>query len=277
MDDQRQTGAAHWKGRTASWTSTAATGLSTDDTFNEMIIEHAALQPGERVLDLGSGTGDPAISIGLMLGDGGRITACDLTFEMLAHTHSRAVNVGISNIDFAAADMEALPYADTVFDAVTCRFGLMFPADRVAAAAEARRVLRPGGRAAYVVWGPYEDNPAFFVLRRGAMEAAGKPEGPPPQRHSLGTPGLLTEILAAAGFDDVEERELRYSRRVEDPDDYILRGLRRGYGEILDGLDEAEQKSLVSDIRETFEEWREGDAIFVPNSARLGLARKTVS
>ncbi len=277
MDDQRQTGANHWKGKTASWTSTAATGLSNDDTFNQMIIEHADLQPGESVLDLGSGTGDPAISIGLMLGDTGRLIACDLTFEMLAHARARATNVGIANIDFVAADMEALPYADAAFDAVTCRFGLMFPADRVAAAAEARRVLRPGGRVAYLVWGLYEDNPAFYVLRRGVMAAAGKPEGPPPHRHSLGVPGMLTEILAAAGFDDVEDRELRYSRRVGDVDDYIIRGLRRGYGEIFGGLDEAERKTLVSDIRKAFEEWREGDAICVPNSARLGLARTSAS
>lgn len=271
MDDQNQLGAAHWRGRSAGWTATAATGLSTDDTFNRMIIENAALRPGERVLDLGSGTGDPAISIGLMLGDAGRISACDLTFEMLSHTRLRAANVGIDRMDFAAADMMALPYADESFDAVTCRFGLMFPADRIAAAAEALRVLRPGGRAAYVVWGPYEENPPFFVLRRAMAAVLGREEGPPPQRHCLGAPGLVAEILEAAGFAEVEERELRYRRRVDDLDDYIDRGLRRGYIEILDRLTPAEQAELVAELRETFEPWREDGTVLMPNSARLGL------
>ncbi|MEL0113015.1 MAG: class I SAM-dependent methyltransferase [Rickettsiales bacterium] len=271
MNDQRQTGAEHWKGRTASWTSTAATGLSTDDTFNQMIIEHADLQPGECVLDLGSGTGDPAISIGLMLGDTGRLIACDLTLEMLAHARTRATNVGIANIGFAAADMQAIPFSAGRFDAVTCRFGLMFSADKVTAAAEARRVLRPGGRVAFVVWGHYEENPSFFVLRRAMAAAVGEDERPPPQRHSLGVPGLLTDILTRAGFEKVEERELLYERRVDDLDDYITRGLRRGYSDTLDRLNPAEQAELVGEVRDAFEPWRRDGVIHMPNSARLGL------
>ena len=61
MEDQNQVGRDHWKGRSSSWTATAAQGLSTDDTLNQMLIELTGIAPGERVLDLGSGTGDPTI------------------------------------------------------------------------------------------------------------------------------------------------------------------------------------------------------------------------
>ena len=67
MEDQNQVGRDHWKGRSTAWVATAAKGHSTDDTLNQLLIEHLQIKPGEHVLDLGSGTGDPAISIGLSL------------------------------------------------------------------------------------------------------------------------------------------------------------------------------------------------------------------
>jgi SAM-dependent methyltransferase len=274
MEDQNQVGRDHWKGRSSGWTSTAAQGLSTDDTLNQMLIEHTGIQPGERVLDIGSGTGDPAISIGLALGGNGAVTACDLTPEMLAKARERSVNVGLDVISFAAADMTALTFDTASFDCVTCRFGLMFPADKVAAAGEARRVLKPGGRVGYMVWGPYEENPPFFVIRRAIAEAFGEAEGPVPRRHSLSRPGMLVEILDAAGFEKTEEREIRYKRPVDDLDDYINRALIRGYADTVAKLDEAGRGDLMESLRAAFDPYREDGKVMMPNSARLGLGWK---
>lgn len=276
MEDQNQVGRDHWKDRSSSWTATAAQGLSTDDTLNQMLIELAGIAPGERVLDLGSGTGDPAISIGLALGDEGAITACDLTPEMLAKARERSVNVGLNVMSFAASDMTALTFEDNTFDCVTCRFGLMFPEDKVAAAREALRVLKPGGRVGYVVWGPYDENPPFFVIRRAIAEALGQEEGAVPHRHSLGQPGQLSDILNGAGFVSVEERDMRYKRPVDDLDDYINRALIRGYSETVDQLDDAGRDALMDTLRAAFEPYREDAKVMMPNYARLGLGWKTV-
>ena len=274
MEDQNQVGRGHWQGRIAGWTATAAQGLSTDDTLNQFLIDHAAIKSGEHVLDLGSGTGDPAISIGVALGGTGSITACDLTPDMLATARNRSVNVGLKVMNFAAADMSALTFADSSFDCITCRFGLMFPADRVAAAKEALRVLRPGGRVAYMVWGPYKENPPFFVIRRALAQALGQEEGPAPHRHSLGSPGQLEKILDAAGFERTEEREARYRRTVDDLDDYINRALIRGYKETVETLDDSAREELMAKLRGAFDPYREGDTVLLPNYARIGIGWK---
>lgn len=274
MEDQNQVGRDHWKGRSTGWTATAAHGLSTDDTLNQLLIENTGIQPGERVLDLGSGTGDPAISIGLALEGNGGVTACDLTPEMLVKARERSVNVGIDAMSFAAADMSALTFADASFDCVTCRFGLMFPEDRVAAAREVLRVLKPGGRVGYMVWGPYGENPPFFVIRRAISAAFGDEEGPVPHRHSLGAPGMLTEILDAAGFENTEEREMRYKRPVDDLDDYINRALIRGYADTVGKLDDDARADLVQTLRAAFQPYREDGKVMMPNYARLGLGWK---
>ena len=276
MQDTDQVGRDHWKGRSAGWTATAAKGLSTDDTFNQLLIDNLDIKPGEHVLDLGSGTGDPAISIGLALEGSGAITACDLTPEMLATARNRSENVGLDVIRFAAADMAALTFADDSFDCVTCRFGLMFPEDKVGAASEVRRVLKPGGRVGYMVWGPYDENPPFFVIRRAIANALGEEEGPVPHRHSLGAPGKLTAILDAAGFARTEEREMRYKRPVDDLNDYITRALIRGYAETVEKLSDGARDDLMDTLRAAFDPYRQDGKVYMPNYARLGIGWKAV-
>ena len=274
MKDQNQVGRDHWKNRSTSWTATAAKGLAADDTLNQLLIDHSGIVPGERVLDLGSGTGDPAISIGLSLGDKGAITASDLTPEMLGKARERSVNVGLGNLSFGVSDMTALSFKDDTFDCVTCRFGLMFPEDKVAAAREVRRVLKPGGRVGYIVWGPYDKNPPFFMIRRAIAQMLWQEEGPVPHRHCLGLPGQLSEILTAAEFIKVEERELRYKRPVDDLDDYINRALVRGYSEIVECLDDWAREDLMDTLRVAFAPFREGDKVMMPNHVRLVLGWK---
>jgi SAM-dependent methyltransferase len=261
----------HWNRRSAAWTATATRGKSGDDAFNRMLIDEAAIRPGERVLDLACGTGDPAISIALSMQGRGRLTACDLTPAMLAAARERAVSLELTAMDFVAADMCALPFAEGSFDCVTCRFGLMFPDDKVAAAREALRALRPGGRVAYMVWGPYDENPPFHVIRRTVAAFFGEDEGEPPHRHSMGTPGRIESVLDAAGFRRAGERELRYRRPVENLDSYITRGLQRGYPEKLAALDADGLARLKAALEQAFAPFREGAVVYMPNYARLGL------
>jgi demethylmenaquinone methyltransferase/2-methoxy-6-polyprenyl-1,4-benzoquinol methylase len=111
------------------------------------LIDWLAPRPGELLLDVAGGTGDIARRFLARAGDGGRVVVCDLTPAMLAVGRDRAIDGGlIAGIDWVAGDAQALPLADRSVDAYTIAFGLRNVADIDRALAEARRVLKPGGR-----------------------------------------------------------------------------------------------------------------------------------
>jgi SAM-dependent methyltransferase len=276
MAEPTESSRRHWQERSKTWAKSAPQGKSPDDTFNQMIIAEAGIRPGEAVLDIATGTGNPAVSIGLAMDGRGSVTCCDLEPGMLESARTRGRNLSLDIMRFVAADMTQLPFADASFDCVTCRFGLMFPDDKVAAAREVLRVLRPGGRVAYVVWGAYDDNPPFFVPRRAVAAFFGEAEGAVPPRHSMSAPGTLKGILDAAGFVRAEERELRYRNRVEDPYDYVSKGLKRSFAKKVDGLAPERLAALENALLDAWHPYVEDDVLQVPNCARLGLAFKPV-
>ena len=157
--------------------------MPNDNTFDQCLVNNAQIKPGDDILDIAAGTGDPAISVGVALKGQSTIIACDLTSAMLDVAVSRAQYVGIEKFSCASTDMMSLSFRDESFDCVTCRFGLMFAPNKVEAAKEALRVLKPGGRAAYMVWGAYSDNPAFFIIRQTIADVLNQTEGPVSYTH----------------------------------------------------------------------------------------------
>jgi SAM-dependent methyltransferase len=129
-----------WHTRLADFTGGATRAL----------IETARVRPGMNVLDLASGVGDPALSLAVAAAPGGRVTATDLNPDMLAFIDEQARLRKITNIDFREASAESLPFPDATFDALTCRFGVMFFPDLNKSLRECLRVLKPGSRATFV-------------------------------------------------------------------------------------------------------------------------------
>lgn len=265
-----------WAERSKAWAQSAQQGRSQDDAFNQMIIRAAGIRPGEWVLDTASGTGNPGVSIALSMEGQGRVICSDFTPRMLEAARKRAEALDLALMDFTACDVTALSFGNDTFDCVTCRFGLMSVDEekKAMAAAEALRVLKPGGRAAYVVWGPYEENPPFHVPRRAVASHFGEDEGPVPPRHSMSAPGTLEDILSAAGFEAAQEHELRYSNEVRDPAEYVERGLKRSFAQKVEGLAEDAFRALRNAVLDAWEPFIEGGVLYVPNYARLGIGWK---
>ena len=101
----------------------------------EALVEYAQPKRGMRVLDLASGTGEPAISLAMRVGPEGRVTALDLSADLLEIARGRAQERGLDNFSTQQGDAQTLPFDDNVFDLATCRFGIMFFADAVRACA----------------------------------------------------------------------------------------------------------------------------------------------
>lgn len=120
--------------------------ISTDQTLRVAVV-----RPGERVLDVATGTGITAIAARER---GAQVTGVDLTPELLAVARSKAAAAGFTDIEFREGDAEALPFADASFDVVLSTCGHMFAPDQPRVAAELARVTRAGGRVVFLAWTP---------------------------------------------------------------------------------------------------------------------------
>jgi len=172
----------------------------------ESLVEYAAPKPDMRVLDLASGTGEPAISLAMRVGPQGQVTALDLSADLLEIAMGRARERGLENFVTQQSDAHSLPFAENSFDLATSRFGVMFFHDVNLALCELRRVLRAKARACFIVWGPIDQpywQSTMGVVHRHVGGPLLPPEGPDPFRFSA--PGSLANELRAAGFRDVQE------------------------------------------------------------------------
>jgi ubiquinone/menaquinone biosynthesis C-methylase UbiE len=170
----------------------------------------AAFRPG-RILETAAGTGVVTRALHRALPEA-EIVATDLNAPMLEQAASR---ISSPNVRFQPADAQALPFGDDEFDLVVCQFGVMFFPDKVHANAEARRVLRKGGRYLLVIWDSVEHNLPTMVVGRAVAELfPGEEmrffERVPFRYHDV---GQIEQDLLAAGFTDVEfETVERHSR-----------------------------------------------------------------
>ncbi|HEY6303206.1 MAG TPA: methyltransferase domain-containing protein [Terriglobales bacterium] len=172
----------------------------------DALVEYARPKPGMNVLDIASGTGEPAITLALKVGNEGHVTALDLSAEVLAVAAERAQARGLANFSTQPADAHSLPFPDHTFDLATSRFGVMFFRDPDQAFRDLLRVLRPGARAAFVVWGSVEQ-PYWQTMMGVVQKHVGGPlllpDGPNPFRYA--DLGSLAPVLRRAGFREVEE------------------------------------------------------------------------
>ena len=122
------------------------------------MLDLARIQPGQRVLDIAAGAGEPAVSAAERVGPGGYVLATDISEGIVELALQVARERGLEQIETRAMDGEKLDLPDASFDAVVCRLGLMYMPHPVTALGEWRRALRSGGRVAVVVFSTPDRN-----------------------------------------------------------------------------------------------------------------------
>ncbi len=187
--------------------------------MGEKMIDLLELKATDHVLDIASGTGEPALSIANYAK---KVTITDLSNDMLIIANENAENRGIKNVDFVNCDVCELPFSDESFDAVSCRLGFMFFPDMDLAAKEIFRVLKPGGRVVTSVWDIPEKN--FWLTAIGGAINRNM-ELPPPNPGAPGVfrcakSGLIEDLFHNAGFKDVKGYEVNGELNYETPERY---------------------------------------------------------
>jgi len=166
----------------------------------EGVVQRAGLQPGEQVLDLGTGTGQVALRAASLVGPAGHVTGVDISGEMLALARARAVALGLRNVQFREGRAEAIPGDSSGCDVLLASLSLMYVIDRAAAAREIARVLRPGGRFVAAVWaGPAECDIVWFQQTAGSFAPPSPVPGVSPG--ALADTGPFLKQLADVGVD----------------------------------------------------------------------------
>lgn len=168
------------------------------------LFERAPLRLGDRVLDIGCGTGASTLQAADRVGVDGFVFGADISPTMLAHASARAE--GASNVAFEVADAAAYRFDAQSFDHLISRFGVMFFAEPVAAFRNILTGLKPGAEVTFAAWGQIQQNPWFTIAAQAAKEALGAPPSVDPDApgpFAFRDVARVTDILTKAGFTDV--------------------------------------------------------------------------
>jgi len=268
-----------WSGNAARWDSMHERLEREMSAVTAWLCREARVAPGMRVLDLACGSGHPALNIALLVQPGGSVVATDLVQEMVEVTRRRAREASLENIEARVMDLEAIDFPDESFDAVTCRFGVMFCPRPLRAVSEVRRVLRPGAWGAFSVWDTPDKSPGQTVVGE-ALRRFGRPQPPvdydAPGVYQLAPPGKLDALLREAGFGEVHLESLTIDVEYESVEALWGRALvRPGTLRVqTEDLSEEDVRRLKGLLGEVVAPYTRDGVIHLPTTPLCAAARK---
>ena len=216
MIPENQDKALHgWQTSARYWDKYRAVITEMFAPLTSALVEEAQIGIGQKVLDIGGGSGEPSLTIARIVGPTGSVMYTDPVAGMLESAQAEAGRRGLMNIHFKRCSADDLPFADCTFDVAIGRLSAMFFVDPVTAVREALRVVLKDGRVAFAVWGPKEANPFFSSITDVIDQFLdGLPQdSDAPDTFRFAVPGKLAGALKQSDADNVIERQLNF--RIE--------------------------------------------------------------
>jgi len=244
--------------------------------FHKSLLDLVRPSPGERILDVCTGPGEPAMSIASIIASSGQVVGVDLSSNMTEIATKTAAKRGLRNVEFVTMDAEKLEFPVNTFDVAVSCFGFQIVTQPEAAAKEIFRVLKPGGRAGFTVWSKGDHAQAIDVLIEPMMEHATPDEdGYLPSPYELGGPGELVNMLKKIGF--VNPTEVRtvgnfVADGVEDYLSMVLVGTPLGHS--LSEETEEVQKAVRAKAKGNISRYATAKGVSIPTECVIVVASK---
>jgi ubiquinone/menaquinone biosynthesis C-methylase UbiE len=221
-EDYRQASLGIWEQMAAGWEGDRRAVWEASRVVGEWLVDALDPEPGETILELAAGVGDTGLAAAARVGPSGRLISTDFSGPMVDAARRRADELDVSNVEFRTMDAERMDLADASVDGVLCRWGYMLMADPAAALRETRRVLRPGGRVAFSVWGDPASNPWASVPAAALMEHTGaKPPDPlAPGIFAMASEERTRELLDQAGLRPKRVEQVEMEWEFDTPEDH---------------------------------------------------------
>jgi ubiquinone/menaquinone biosynthesis C-methylase UbiE len=241
----------------------------------EALLEALAVAPGDRVLDLASGTGEPALTLARRQPHS-VITGIDAAEGMVRAARKKLAAERLANITFETMPAEHLAFADRSFDKALCRFGVMLFEDPLKGCREIHRVLKPGGAFAFAVWSTPETMTTMHWAVQVFRDRVPEEHQPPIEKvTSLGGPGILDALLRGAGFANFHIMPRRFDYQFESFEHYwqtmeasdILK-------QQFNALPAGERNTVRDEIARFARDFQTDRGLVIPHEYLLAVGRK---
>jgi ubiquinone/menaquinone biosynthesis C-methylase UbiE len=246
------------------------------EPYRNDLIDRLGARAGEKILDLGTGPGEPALTLAGRVGARGKVVGVDLSEKMIALAQATAAARSVSNTEFRVMDCSSLALGDAAFDGVISSFGFQIFTDPEKAARETYRVLGPNGRIAVSVWSTGDRVPFIHAIIEPMLKHAEPDEtGYIPTPYEMGGPGEMVRFLETAGFRGAREERVTHTLSFESEDEYlhsILKGTPIGHS--LSEEPPEVQAEVLRETRANLASWTTNGRISMPSECVLVTAGK---
>jgi SAM-dependent methyltransferase len=247
---------------------------------NDLLLARSAVVLGQKVLEVGCGTGAATVPLAEAVGETGEVVGVDISEPMLAGARQRISQSGMGNITLLQADAQTYRFEPESFDLITSRFGVMFFSDPVAAFRNLRGALRPGGRVCFACWAPLAENPQWLISYEIALRHLGPPAPKDPRApgpFALADQDYVRSILEQAEYEAIEiHREtpdMIGSTPAEEAEYACVMGPSRV---LIDEKqpDDATLTRIKQEMTEAFAAHAKGEEMLLPSTIFLVTARR---